>query len=185
MSEAVGSVFVVVIALAVVGVPVSYGILNVVTTNEILPLAVPLLFVPLATYRAFTTVLSGRANFALAEWALVANTTLKIVFQVAFVVLGFGIWGMVGGVAAGALLILPLVYRWIGVRPSIPSKDSLRSVARFSKWSIPRGFVGTGLSQMDVILLGWLAAAGAAGHYQVALKISMPAVFVSVRSTAG
>lgn len=185
VEEAVGSVLVALGLLAVVGAPVGYLVVDHLTANPVLPLAVPALFVPLATYRAFTTLLSGRANFALSEWALVVETVFQTLAQVALVALGFGIWGMVGGAAAGAVLVLPVVYRWLDVDATLPSRESLSSVARFSKWSIPRGFVGTGLSQMDVVLLGWLAAAGAAGNYQVALKISMPAVFVSGVVTGG
>jgi len=185
IEEALGSLLVAVGALAVVGAPVGYLVVDAITANPVLPLAVPALFVPLATYQAFTTLLSGRANFALSEWALVVETVFEKLAQVAFVALGFGIWGMVGGAAAGALLVLPVVYRWLNVSAALPSRESLYSVAEFSKWSIPRGFVGTGLSQMDIVLLGWLAAAGAAGNYQVALKISMPAVFVSGVITSG
>ncbi|MEE6210317.1 oligosaccharide flippase family protein [Salarchaeum sp. III] len=184
-SEAVGSLAVAIGVLGVVGVPVGYVVVDAVTANPVLPLAVPVLFVPLAAYRSSTTLLSGRANFALADWALVVETVVTTIAQVAFVLLGFGLWGMVGGAVTGALVVLPVVYRWLGVRARLPSRESLRSVVAFSKWSIPRGFVGTGLSQMDVLLLGWLAAASAAGNYQVALKVSMPATFVSGAITAG
>ncbi|WP_380676243.1 oligosaccharide flippase family protein [Salinigranum sp. GCM10025319] len=178
-SEAMGSLLIVVTAMTLVGAPLAYLLLRLVTENALLPAAVPVLFVSLSAYWSLKTVLSGRENFSLSIWSKVVQTVLKVGLQVALVLLGFEVWGMVAGTALASLAVLPLVYRWIGVRPSIPSRESLRSIASFAKWSVPTGFVGTSLSQMDVVLLGWLATASAAGDYRVSLALSMPAVFLS------
>jgi O-antigen/teichoic acid export membrane protein len=178
-AEAMGSVLLVVMVMAVLGAPLAYVVLTLVSENPLLPLAVPILFVPMAAYWALKTVLTGRKNFSLSTWSKAVRTILKVLLQVGLVVLGLGVWGMVAGAALAALLTIPVVYRWIDVRPTIPSVDSLKSVAAFAKWSIPNGFVGTSLSKMDVVLLGWLATASAAGDYRVSLSLSMPAIFIS------
>jgi O-antigen/teichoic acid export membrane protein len=178
-SEAMGSLLLVVTTMTIVGVPVVYLSLRLVTENDLLPAAVPVLFVSLSAYWSLKTVLSGRENFSLSVWSDVVQTVLKVGLQVVLVLLGFEVWGMIGGAVLGSLAVLPLVYRWIGVRPSMPSRESLRSIAAFARWSIPNGFVGTSLSQMDVVLLGWLATASAAGDYRVSYALSMPAVFLA------
>jgi len=183
--EAVGSTLLAVLAMALVGGPVSYGVLTVLSGNAVIPLAVPLLFVPVSIYLSMTQLLASRRNFALVEWGSVVRTVLKITFQIGLVVAGLEVWGMVGGTIAASLLTVPLVYRWLDVRPAVPSTESLVSVARYARWSVPGRFLGTGLSRMDVILLGWLATAGAAGMYQVALKLAMPAALVSAAVGTG
>lgn len=177
--EVLGSVLVVTLVFSIIGAPLAYFTLSLTTTNEIIPLAVPSLFIPMSTYWALTRILSGRSNFSLAAWSTVSHTLFKITSQVALVVLGFDVWGMIGGAVVGSILIIPIVYRWIGVRPVIPSRSSFASIGEFAKWSIPQGFVGTALSRMDVILLGWLSSSAIAGNYQVAIKLTLPAMFIS------
>lgn len=177
--EALGSVLVMTLALSIIGAPLAYFIVSQTTSNDILPLAVPVLFIPMSTYWALTRVLSGRSNFSLATWSTVAHTIFKTTGQLILVVLGFEVWGMIGGAAVGSILVIPIVYRWIGVQPVFPSRSSFASIGEFAKWSIPQGFVGTALSRMDVILLGWLGTSTIAGNYQVALKLTLPAVFIS------
>ena len=177
--EALGAVLLVELFVIAVGGPLSYLLLRQVTENPIIPIAVPILFATTSPYLAANSLLSGRANFSLSAWSATLNTLVQTAGKVALVLLGLGVWGMVGGTVLGPLLVFPLILHWIGVRPSLPSKESLRSIARYARWSIPNGLVGTALSRMDTLLLGWLATASIAGKYQVGLQITMPAVFVS------
>ncbi|XGI84248.1 lipopolysaccharide biosynthesis protein [Halorutilales archaeon Cl-col2-1] len=178
-SEALGSVLIAVGVLAVVGAPASYVLLSLMTQNPVIPVAVPLLFTATSSYWALNTFLSGRKNFSLSVWSGSLSTLIQIVGKILLVLLGLGVWGMVGGTVIGPVLVLPVLVRWVGVRPSVPSWNSIRSIAEYARWSIPSGFVGTALSRMDTVLLGWLATASVAGKYQVGLKITMPAVFIS------
>lgn len=177
--EAIGSVIVVTLALSGGGIPTAYLLISALSQNDLLPLMVPILFVPLSLYWSLKTILSGKHNFSLSMWAKVIRTLLKVILQILFVLVGLEIWGMVAGTVISAIITVPVLYHWINLRPSIPSRDSLVSIAEFAKWSVPNGFVGTGLSKMDIILLGWLATASSAGNYRVALTLSMPAVFIS------
>ncbi|WP_136689666.1 oligosaccharide flippase family protein [Halorhabdus amylolytica] len=183
--EAIGSVLLTVTVTAVFGAPLAFVVLTLVSENALLPLAVPVLLVPMSAYRALKTILTGRENFSLSTWSKVVRTILKVFLQVGFVLLGLEVWGMIAGTAFAALLTIPLIYRWINVRPRRPSVDSLRSIMTFAKWSIPNGLVSTTLSKMDIVLLGWLATASAAGDYRVSLSLSMPAIFLSGVITTG
>lgn len=177
--EAFGSVLLMMVLIIVFGAPLSYIALQILTENQIIPIAVPLIFASTSSYWALNTFLSGRGNFSLSIWTGSLSTLVQIVGRVVLVVIGFGVWGMIGGTVIGPIVVLPVLFRWIGVRPSIPSRKSIRSIAEYARWSIPSGFVGTALSRMDMVLLGWLVTASVAGKYQVALQITMPAVFVS------
>lgn len=177
--EALGSVLLAVGIIVSLVAPGSYIILRIVSQNQYIPIAVPLLLTTTSTYWAVNRVLSGRPNFSLSIWSGTVNTLLQTGGKVALVLLGFGVWGMIGGTLLGPILVFPIILYWIGVEPKIPSKESLLSIARYARWSIPNGFLGTALSRMDTLLLGWLATASVAGKYQVGLQITMPAVFIS------
>mgnify|MGYP006281355151 FL=1 len=178
-AEALGSVFFIVGLTALFIAPAAGIILSFLASNPVTPIAAPVLFVPMAAFWSLSIVLSGQENFSLSVWAGTVSNLLQIILMILFVLFGFGIWGMVYGTALGALATVPLVYRWIGIRPTIPTLSTLSSIWQFAKWSIPNGFVGTALEKMDIILLGWLVSASVAGKYQVALQVSMPAVFIS------
>lgn len=178
-SEAFGSVILVILGIIFIFGPASFLVLNVVTSNPVIPVAVPSLLITISSYWALNIFLSGRGNFSLYVWSGTINTLVQITGKIILVISGFGVWGMVGGTIIGPFVIIPLIYRWISIRPSIPSLESLKSISEYARWSIPDGFLGTALSRMDIVLLGWLATAGMAGRYQVGLKITMPAVFIS------
>lgn len=173
--EGIGLMFLAIFILGIVGVIITYITLDFITQNSLIPLIVPILFFPNSLYISLKVLLSGRSNFSLAMWSTVVRDVLKVIGQIVLVVIGFGVWGMVGGMIIGSLLTSPLIYRWIGIHPKIPSMKSIRSVANFAKWSIPQGLLGTGLSRIDILLLGWLASASVAGKYQIAFNLSVPA----------
>ena len=178
-AEAFGSVLLVIFITILVGGPITYFILDAIVDGHVIPIAVPLLFIAASSYWALNMFLSGRTNFSLSIWSGSLNTLIQIVGKVTLVVMGFGVWGMIGGTVIGPLVVLPVLFYWIGVRPSIPSWKSVKSIAAYARWSIPSGFLGTALSRMDMVLLGWLVTASVAGKYQVALQITMPAIFIS------
>lgn len=177
--EALGSALIVLLIMVSIIGPLSFIVLRTLSENKVVPVAVPLLFVPTSTYLSIRQLLSSRENFALVEWSSVFRTVLKVSFQLGLVTLGFGVWGMIGGLIIATLLTIPIVYYWLNISPQLPSTKALKSIANYAKWSIPGRFLGTGLSRIDIILLGWLSAASVAGKYQVALKLAMPAALIS------
>jgi len=177
--EALGFVLLSIGAMAVLGGPLAYLFLEAVTENPTIPVAVPLLFVTISSYWSLNTLLSGMSNFSLSIWTGTVNTLAQTVAKLLLVLYGLGVWGMVGGTMAGPLLVLPILMRLIQVRPSLPSRETIRSIWEYAQWSVPNGLLGTALSRMDTVLLGLLATASAAGKYQVGLQITMPAVFIS------
>lgn len=184
-SAALGSYLIITTGLLVVGSVVSFLILPHLTANPLIPVVVPVLFGSIVHYWGLVTILSGRANFGLKSWMGVGNTLIQTSVQITLVAFGWGVWGMVVGAAVGPLMMIPVVLWVVGVRPTVPSRHQIKSIGQFAKWSIPQGFVGTALSRVDIVLLGWIVAASASGRYQVALKLTLPAVFIGTAVQSG
>ena len=144
-----------------------------------------LFFVTLCFFEATNRILSARANFSAAEWADTLRSFLTIPLQLAFVLLGAGVMGMVYGVAIATALTVPFVLWQIGIRPSLPSRVSIRSISEYAKYSIPNGFLGTAKSRIDILLLGALLTSTAVGEYQVAFQLTMPGTFIGGVASAG
>jgi O-antigen/teichoic acid export membrane protein len=99
--------------------------------------------------------------------------------QASLLYLGYGLIGMVVGMVVANLLLLPPMAWRLGVRPRWPSRATLASLWSFARSSIPESFVGTALSRMDRLLLGAIATTAAVGNYEIAMNVTMPAMFVA------
>lgn len=177
-SEALGSVFLTFFVVLLVITPLSFLTLGFITENPFIPVVVPVLLGTKSIYRGLAIFLSGRENFSMSIWSTAVKTVTQAIGKVLLVVLGLGVWGILGGTVLGLVVVIPALLYWIGVRPKTPSVESIKSISSFAKWSIPEGFVGSALSRMDIILLGWLAGAGLSSRYQIGIQITLPAMFV-------
>lgn len=137
------------------------------------------LFFGVVAYGTTLEMLKVTANFGVASWTLAGRDVLRVLAQAGLVLAGFGVAGMVGGMVAANLLLLPPMAYLVGVRPVKPSGETLRSVWTFARSSIPNGVVSTAQDRMDVVLLGVLGTQGVVGNYEVALKLTTPALFVA------
>lgn len=144
-----------------------------------------LLFVALCFFKVTNRILSARANFSASEWADTLRSLLTTPLQLAFVLLGVGVTGMVYGLMIATALTVPFVLWRIGVHPSIPSRASVASISAYAKYSIPNGFLGTAQSRVDILLLGALLTSAVVGEYQVAMQLTMPGTFIGGVAAAG
>jgi O-antigen/teichoic acid export membrane protein len=87
--------------------------------------------------------------------------------------------------ALANLVVAPVALVMIGARPAMPSRDSLRQIWAFARSSIPGGIVGTAQQRMDIILLGFFVGTGVAGIYEIAFKLTIPAMFVAGVAQSG
>lgn len=182
---ALGAALLFTTAFSIIAAPLAGGVISLVSEDPFLPLGVPALLFPTAVYASLKIVLSGRPNFSRTPWAQVLKTITQAVGQVVLVLVGFEIWGMVGGAVIGIVTTIPIILYWIQIRPRLPDRAVLRSITEFAKWSVPNSLLGSALGRGDIVLLGWLATASAVGLYQVALQITMPAIFLSSSIASG
>ncbi|WP_254769075.1 lipopolysaccharide biosynthesis protein [Salinilacihabitans rarus] len=149
----------------------------------------PVLFVVLMAavtlYEPTDRVVQARGRVGASMWIDTLRSLLTFPLQLALVLLGFGAAGMAYGLAGATFLTLPVLWYVVRTRPAVPSRETLGSLWRYAKYSIPNSFLGQAYDRFDILLLGFLLAPATAGQYEVALKLTVPAVFVMEAAQAG
>jgi O-antigen/teichoic acid export membrane protein len=138
-----------------------------------------LLFVGLNLTQQTGMVLSARPNFGYLSWIDFVKTVLKYIGQLGLVFLGYETGGLVVASAVALILVAPIPFHLIGVRPRRPTRETVRSIWRFAKPKVPQSLLDTMMGRIDTILIGILASGAFVGYYNVALRISAPAIFVT------
>lgn len=186
--EALGSILLVAVGSTVVvgaGAAALAGPIARRTGHELDPVLFVPLYFGLVTFISTRKLLKATDHFGSASWLLGGRDLLRVLGQVALVSLGFGVAGMVAGVTVANLLLVPMVLSLVGEAPRLPSRGTLRSIATYAKSSVPENVVGTALGRMDVLLLGALATTSAVGNYQIAMNVTIPAMFVANVANTG
>jgi len=134
-------------------------------------------------------LLSARGLVGLSTWNDTLRSVFTFGFQLGLVLLGFGVAGMAWGWVIATVLTIPvsLYYLREYLRPvlSFPSRETWRSIAEFAQYSTLNSIFGKAYSRYDVLLLGALLTPAAVAHYEVAYKLSVPAMFVSTVAGSG
>ncbi|ELZ19141.1 polysaccharide biosynthesis protein [Haloterrigena salina JCM 13891] len=144
------------------------------------PLVFFALFVSINLFLVTQHHLSGHGHPALQIWTDTLRSVLTIVLQLAFVLYGLGAAGMGYGLAAATILTVPVVQYVLPLRPKFPTKETARSVWRYARYSIPNAMMGTAFSRLDILLIAFFITTGAAGQYETAYKLTMPATLLSM-----
>ncbi|WP_363466223.1 lipopolysaccharide biosynthesis protein [Halogeometricum borinquense] len=119
------------------------------------------------------------------QWFDTVRSYLTFPAQLGFLILGWGAAGVaIGEVVATLLLYVPM-YRSFGTGFARPTVETMRSLWEYAKYSIPNEYLTHTYSQLDMLLLGFLVGKSATGEYGVALRLTVPATFVSMVATQG
>lgn len=143
------------------------------------------LLVTVTSYEPLERLVQAQGRIGAASWMDTVRSYLTLPLQLAFVLTGFGAAGMAYGLAGATLLTLPIAFRVIWVKPAVPSRETLAHLFSFAKHSVPTAIVGKAYDRLDLLLLGALIAPAAAGHYEVAAKLTLPATFVAAAAGSG
>lgn len=143
------------------------------------------LFFAKASFTSFKQILNGTEKFGSTSWITAARDVSRVLFQAILVILGLGVAGMVWGISLASILCLPVIFYMIDISPAAPSKQSIRSIWRFARSSIPLALVGTAKGRMDIILLGVLAGTASVGNYQIAYQMTIPSMFLASVASSG
>lgn len=189
--EIVGAQFLAIIVWFVVAVVLGVvlaGWLRSYTGLSDAPVLFVLLMLAVMLFEPFERLVQARGLVGAATGIDMLRSYLTFPLQLLLILVGFGAAGMAYGLAGATFLTVPILLYYIRVVPVRPSVSTARNLWAYAKYSIPTSFLGKAYDRFDVLLLGFLlapaaTAQAAVGHYEVAAKLTLPAVFVA--ETAG
>jgi O-antigen/teichoic acid export membrane protein len=130
--------------------------------------------------RAFVSVLTGTQSYVAYQGVELGRALLQAALYVTVLLLGWGITGLAGALAASSLATLLaywiLAYRVVpGLRanPLAARRSELARLARFGGETFTLRLVSTVYNQMDRMIVGIALGPRAVGLYEIANKISL------------
>jgi O-antigen/teichoic acid export membrane protein len=180
--EILGSVLVIntcAILVAGIGASLAQNLLVSYTSLAGSPLLFATLFGSFAFFFPFQQMMGAEGWPAKQTWNDTLRSFLTLPLQFALVVSGLGALGMGYGLAAATLLVVPVSVYFVRVRPSLPSRETIQSLWDYSRYSTPAAIVGKAYDRIDVLLLGFLIGTTSVANYEVALRFTVPALFIS------
>lgn len=131
------------------------------------------------------TVIEGTGRVSISNLVDLLGSVLTFPAQLGFVLLGFGAAGMAFGLASASAVTAVVGLFVIGIRPKVPSRQTVESLWKYARFSIFSSSVAKILSRVDILILGFFVGPVVAGQYEVALKLSLPAMFLSMVASSG
>lgn len=136
-------------------------------------------------FSTYQTLLNAAGGLGRQVWLDTVRSVLTTPLQIGLVVAGVGAAGVIYGVVGATVLVIPVTLYSLGVRPTVPSVATLRSLWAYARYNIPSSFVGKTYDEYDVVLLVVLFSQLEVGFYQAALKFTLPAMFITQVSGSG
>lgn len=137
------------------------------------------LFVALSLFTPFQGLLSGTGRISRTIWIDFLRSLLTTPLQLVFVLYGYGAAGMAYGLSVATLFTIPVTHYFLRTVPRIPNRDTLDQLWSYARHSSISALLSRAYSRFDILLLGLLLTPAAAAQYEVALKLTLPAILVS------
>lgn len=136
----------------------------------------------IVTTVAFDTVgaiLKGENQVSAFGWLTSLRKVLQAVFQIAFIILGSAVVGLLVGHAIALIVVILGGVWFLRTKPTIPSFQDLRRTVEFARFSWIGGFKSKTFGWMDTLMLGIFVSSSLVGIYQVAWTLSAFLVLAS------
>lgn len=143
------------------------------------------LFGSILAFAPTQELVAGTGKISAPVWIDTVRSLFTFPLQLGLVLVGLGAAGMAFGLSLATLLCVPITLYYLRTVPTYPSRDTLRSVWEFARYSIGSRIVGRAYDELDPLLLGFLLTPATVGYYQVAYKLTIPGTFVSVLASSG
>ncbi|WP_435068382.1 oligosaccharide flippase family protein [Haloplanus sp. C73] len=128
--------------------------------------------------------ISATGRIGWSRWIDTTRSYLTLPAQLALVWVGLGAAGMAYGEAiATAILLVPIFNAAAAFER--PTLETAKSIWEYAKYSIPNRYLSRAYSELDILILGVLLTETAAGHYGVAFRLSIPAMFIAMVASSG
>jgi len=132
---------------------------------------IAILFVHLF-YHFILHTLRGQRMVHLAGFLDPVKIVCQSLTQVALVLLGYGLLGMLVGYVVGGIIIGTIGIVWITVGPTLPEKKHFSSLFDYAKYSWLGGLKSKAFNEVDILILGIFVPSALVGVYSVAWSIS-------------
>jgi O-antigen/teichoic acid export membrane protein len=133
----------------------------------------------LSIFSLVNRVYAGIGNPGASFWTDTVRSVLTLGAQVALLVLGWNVLGLLFGLSVGTFLTAIGVYALFRIRPLRPSRRVIERTYKFARWNIPNALLENTYSRLDVLLLYTIVGSTAVGLYEPALRLTMPATFLA------
>jgi len=149
------------------------------TSSGVLPWLILALIVSTFTNIASNSVY-GRGMVGINQIGSLIDTLVRILVQVAAVVLGYGVAGLAGGFVAGVLVSGLFNFRFLDLSPAPFRRSHIASLFAFSVWTFLSSSGYLVFSYADTIMIGHFMTEADIGIYRVALQLTSIATFATI-----
>ena len=112
-------------------------------------------------------------------WTDTVRSVVTLIAQVALLVVGWRVLGLMAGLVVATLLTTAGVVVLAKVRPRFPTRETAERVWTFARWSVPNSLLQNTYMRLDVLVLGVIVGNAAVGLYEPALRLTVPAAFIA------
>ena len=117
-------------------------------------------------------ILRGEKKVAEFGWLTTVENVLRTVFQVGFILFGYKLGGLIVGHAGSLVVASVLGIYFLSLRPALPSRDEIRKMYDYAKYSWLGSTKRKMFGWMDTIVLGFFVSSAFIGIYEVAWTLS-------------
>lgn len=175
---------------AVLAIGITFGIValspyvNAYVGKPIAPL-LAVLFVAVTLFGTVTSALNGQKRVDKTGVTQVMERVLRTGFQVAVILLGYEVAGLVVGHAASMVIGASIGLLWFRVRPSRPTREHVKKLLAYARYSWLSSLKGRSFSWMDTVVLALFVPSALIGVYEVSWTLAsmFALVGISVRQT--
>lgn len=139
----------------------------------------------ISLFAPFQSMIAATGQVSLTIWIDFLRSLLTTPLQLGFVLLNYGAAGMAYGLSLATILTIPVTHYTLRTPPLFPDRATLRELWSYARHSIVSTVLGRTYSRFDILLLGLLLTPSAAAEYEVALKLTLPAVLFAQVTSEG
>lgn len=122
--------------------------------------------------RAIRGVLKGEKKVAVGGWVGALERVSRAAFQIALILLGYGVVGLFWGHAAAMVVAAAIGLLFVEVRPAMPERRHFDGIVHFGKYSWLTNTQTKTFGWMDTIVLGFFVSSSLIGIYEVAWTLA-------------
>lgn len=165
----------IVLVLAVV----SYPILRSQVGPFTFALGVVAIIAALGLFSLVNRLYAGVGHPGASFWTDTIRSLLTLVAQIALLVAGWHVLGLMAGLIIATLVTTVGVVLLAKIQPRVPTRETAERVSTFARWSVPNALFQNLYMRLDVLILGFIVGNSAVGLYEPAMRLTIPAAFIA------